>query len=244
MGWIRDPLIRGGEQCVGGRLFVGLGLNRRLGQGQADRKRRLAWDTNLAANQPAGGGFKLHVSTRQALGRGHLHGQNDLPVVAKIGHRSDPYSMGSGPLNLACRPSGWQLDLPTGRQSGVPRVAPVGMPLRIMLEAQSQPKRLPWNNGPPVGNQFGFERTDPDGARNRSRGARRPNLSQHELRLHKPTRTRRPCEPDQEKQREQKNTQGTHGLMLTEALIKLLHRNFCNGGLTPTRRVPNIPTHG
>ena len=110
------------------------------------RKLSLFRDALLATDQPVGLELDFNLVVRQAwfevLRNGERHRQQDGAVKAVIGQVANRYLLGQRPGNItrsdACR----QGPLHGDRQTGVARISPVGVPVRLVCELQTQPDRL------------------------------------------------------------------------------------------------------
>ena len=107
-------------------------------QRQAQHKVALLRNTVLAANQPTGVQLDIHLrATGQGLGHGHGHWQQHLVFIAVIGQVANLHALGQRPLNGARLPSGGQGPIQFGRQAGVTRIFPIGVPATGMAQLQT-----------------------------------------------------------------------------------------------------------
>ena len=125
-------------------------------QRQAQHKITFLRNAFLAAHQPTRAKLDVHLrATGQRLGHGHDHRQQHLVFIAVIGQGANLHALGQRPFNRARLPAGGQRPLQFGRQAGVPRIFPIGVPATGMAQLQTQPQRLAGANTlGRVGNQF------------------------------------------------------------------------------------------
>ena len=135
------------------RHHFGRGNKRRVEQGRMAGGAGLCWqaqgklprlrNANVFADQPFG--VQLHVQGLGAKTCGHSqwHGQQERALIAKVHQRADGQFFRRGPLDVARHHLPAQLPLQSGGQAGVAGVLPVGMPMRLVLNHQPQPHRLP-----------------------------------------------------------------------------------------------------
>ena len=112
-------------------------------QRQAQRKFSLLRNTFLAAHQPAGGDTHFQV-LRQAAGaevgcNGQWHRQKHCALKAQVGQAANGNLVGRGPSDVARHYAGRQGPGQCGGQAGVAGILPVGVPLRLVLQLQTQP---------------------------------------------------------------------------------------------------------
>ena len=113
--------------------------------GDAQHKAAFLRDAFLTAHQPVG--LQHHFGRFRQTGRcvqGHGRGQQNLTFEAIVGHLTHPDFFRDGPMGIANRPARGRLPLQLGGQARVPRVFPVGVPIFLMLDVQTQPHGLTW----------------------------------------------------------------------------------------------------
>jgi hypothetical protein len=121
------------QGCMAGRRGAGRHIQRELaGLGNAD----------LLADQPVGGQLDLQRAALEFRAQRQRHGQQQLALIAVIDQRADRQALRRRPGDLADRDAGWQLPIHARRQARVAGVAPVGVPMWLVLDQEAQPGRL------------------------------------------------------------------------------------------------------
>ena len=141
----------GRERAVAGGLVL-----RRRGPGRVERcavqrggalhrdaqaEVALLGNAFLPAGQPGGVELDLDVAAREGRVHGQRHGQQHGAVVTVVGQALQRELARRGPGDLARAHAGGQGPLQFGRQAGVARVFPVGVPVRRVLQLQADPDR-------------------------------------------------------------------------------------------------------
>ncbi len=124
-------------------------------------ERSLTGDADVLADEPLGEHLEPRDRSAERRRKRHRPREDDLAFVAEIGQRSYGDPLRHRPVDRPQHRAGRYGRIELGRQSGITRIAPVGMPVRIMCEPQAEPERFARNGSRDVGDQFGLERIDP-----------------------------------------------------------------------------------
>jgi hypothetical protein len=141
-----------GRQLGGGQFTARFGEERRLlrvdtpcvgARGYAQSEIGGLRDTHIGANQPTG--FRGQIDGRaclQVLGSGNLHQVHGVLRITVIDQRRHLEAMRRGPDDAARGEARGQLPGEFGGFTGIPGVAPIGMPALANVELQGDPGRL------------------------------------------------------------------------------------------------------
>ena len=112
--------------------------------GQLDAEIALLWNALLLANQPIGTQVNLNLAliVLGLEGRAYLNGRDQQGgvFVAKVGQAANGNTARCRPNDWASRHACGQLPLKLCGKTRVARVAPVGVPVGLVHQLQTQPK--------------------------------------------------------------------------------------------------------
>ena len=145
------------QPCVarGGRLRPGFCDDR-----QIERQSGLTRHADLLAHQPGHPSLEARACTAKPVWQAGGEGQHHLALIAVVGQRTDPDPLRRRPAQCTEGRASRPLGLNRGGQARVARIAPIGMPGRIVAQSNTQldsPARL---HSDPIGDQFGLKRAD------------------------------------------------------------------------------------
>ena len=122
---------------------------------QLDRQLGTSGNALFLAHQIGDLGFQGDLASGLCI-LGHLDRaqQPGLAFIAEVGQRSERQALGERPLDRSSAESFRQLPVDPCRQATVTGVAPVGMPVRIMVDVQGQPVAAARGQGMVFAEQF------------------------------------------------------------------------------------------
>ena len=105
-------------------------------------QRCLAGNADLLADQPFGLDAEARLTTLEAVRQRHVTIDEGLALVAIVGQRPDGQPLGRRPADVGILRVGRPLDLEAGGIARVARIAPVGMPVRIVPQPHADAEGL------------------------------------------------------------------------------------------------------
>ena len=105
-------------------------------------QRGLAGNADLLADQPFGLDAEARLTTLEAVRQRHVTIDEGFALVAIVGQRPDGQPLGRRPADVGILRVGRPLDLEAGGIARVARIAPVGMPVRIVSQAHADAEGL------------------------------------------------------------------------------------------------------
>ena len=119
----------------------------------------LAGNADFLADQPFGLDPEARLTALEAVRQRHVTIDEGLALVAIVGQRPDGQPLGRRPADVGILRVGRPLDLEAGGIARVARIAPVGMPVRIVSQAHADAEGLTRHHLAGVRDQLHLQRT-------------------------------------------------------------------------------------
>ena len=161
------PPTHGRRFLVGHRRTAACGLETGrlgpIGLGHAAHRhvqlqRGLTGNADLLADQPFGLDPEARLTPLEAVRQRHVTIDEGLALVAIVGQRPDGQPLGRRPADVGILRVGRPLDLEAGGIARVARIAPVGMPVRIVPQPHADAEGLTRHHLAGIRNQFYLQR--------------------------------------------------------------------------------------
>ena len=121
-------------------------------------QRCLAGNADLLADQPFGLDAEARLTALEAVRQRHVTIDEGLALVAIVGQRPDGQPLGRRPADVGILRVGRPLDLEAGGIARVARIAPVGMPVRIVPQPHADAEGLARHHLAGIRDQLHLER--------------------------------------------------------------------------------------